>query len=219
MKAQYIKNVDLKQLRDLKSDFWKKIQPNILPMNPTPVAMQPTQAIRSEWESKPYGLVKEVSLSAAHNGRFVAFRLEWTDPNQDENRHDNSIFSDGAAVMLASVSGAPVTLMGAPGMPVNILYWRADEGEQGRNIVAEGIGTSRTVDQEMVVCTEQWANNTWQVIIARPLKIDTKEGIAQLSSGKEMAYGVVIWNGAGGERAGIKSYAAGGDQLVIGEAG
>ncbi len=34
-----------------------------------------------------------------------------------------------------------------------------------------------------------------------------------------MAYGVVIWNGAGGERAGIKSYAAGGDQLVIGEAG
>ncbi len=219
MKAEYIKNVDLKQLRDLKSSFWKKVQANKLPMNPTPVAMQPTQAIRSEWEDKPFGLVEEVSLSAAHNGRFIAFRLEWKDPNQDAKRNDNSIFSDGAAVMLASEPGAPITMMGAPGLPVNILYWRADEGETGRNIVAEGIGTSKTVDQEMVVCTEHWADNKWQLIIARPMKIETKESIAQLSPGEDMSYGVVIWNGAGGERAGIKSYTAGRDQLVVGEAG
>ena len=45
--------------------------------------------------------------------------------------------------------GAPLVSMGAPGAGVNAWYWRADEKDAGRNVVAEGIGTSRTLDQEL----------------------------------------------------------------------
>lgn len=215
MKAKLIENADLNNLLDLESDFWNDVQSNKLSMTPTPAAMQPTAAIRQEWKGKSYGRVKQVSLSAAHNGRFVAFRLQWSDPDEDLTVRDNNLFVDAAAVMLASVPGAPLLLMGTTGKPVNALYWRADEGKVGRNVVAEGIGTSKTVDQEMVVCNAQWLNGGWQLIITRPLQIKTDAAVVQFSPGLETSYAIVIWDGAGGERAGIKSYAVGRDKLVI----
>lgn len=215
MKAQLIKNADLKELLDLNSRFWKKVKPSQLTLDAAPLEMQPTAAIRDEWRDKPYGRVKNIKLSAAHNGVFIAFRLQWDDPEQDLTVRDNNLFVDAAAIMLASVPDAPILLMGAPGKPVNALYWRADEGKTGRNVVAEGIGTSRTVDTEMVVCNERWANKSWDLIMARPLQIKTDQAVTQLSPGQETSYGIAIWDGAGGERAGIKAYAVGRDKLVI----
>jgi DMSO reductase family type II enzyme heme b subunit len=215
MKVHHIKNVDLNDLLDLGAGFWSNIKPTRVSLEQTPVALQPTPAIRQEYENKRYGNVRSVGLCAAHNGRFVAFKMHWYDPDEDLEVGDNNRFVDAAAIMLGSVPAAPIAVMGVPGMPVNALYWRADERKKGRNVIAEGIGTSRTLDTEMVVCNERWEDKAWNLIMARPLLIETEESIAQLPLGYETPYGVAIWEGSGGERAGIKSFGLGVENLII----
>ena len=43
-----------------------------------------------------------------------------------------------------------IVTMGAPGAGVNAWYWRADENDGGRHVVAEGLGTTRTLDSGTV---------------------------------------------------------------------
>jgi hypothetical protein len=44
------------------------------------------------------------------------------------------------------------------------------------------------------------------VVIARALRVDTQEPIAQLEPGAETGFGVAVWDGNQGERAGIKAF-------------
>lgn len=69
--------------------------------------------------------IARVKVRALHDGDWVAFRLEWTDAARNELMGP-SIFSDAAAVQLprdrASNAGP---MMGHPGAPVRLLYWKA----------------------------------------------------------------------------------------------
>ena len=101
---------------------------------------------------------------------------------------------------------APSVTMGAPGTPVNAWYWRADEDGRGRHVVAEGLGTTRTVDLELVRGRGIWKEGRWQIVIARALQVSTQEPVAQLTPGETTGFGVAIWEGASSERAGLKSF-------------
>jgi DMSO reductase family type II enzyme heme b subunit len=96
--------------------------------------------------------------------------------------------------------------MGAPGAAVNAWYWRADESGTGRHLVAEGLGTTRTLDTDIVRGAGVWKGGRWRVVIARALRVATDAPVAQLEPGTTTGFGVAVWEGEHGERAGIKAF-------------
>ncbi|AMN47555.1 putative steroid C25 dehydrogenase (S25dC4) [Steroidobacter denitrificans] len=215
MRAIYTPELTLKDYLVIDHDCWGRANGVNLQMVETPIAMQPTDAIRAQWKGRKHGVVTQARLAALHNGTVLGFRLEWADASVDERIVDNDQFVDAAAIMLPSVPKAPILLMGQKGAPVNAWYWRADEGVDGRNIVSEGYGTTRTVTPKTVICNQQWRKGTWSVVITRALALKTSEPIAQMKPAEQLPYGVAIWEGGNQERAGIKSFALSIEDLIL----
>jgi hypothetical protein len=71
-------------------------------------------------------VLAELLVSALHDGKTVAFRLEWDDPEVDDLDGIRR-YHDAVAVQLPArqASSPPAITMGAPGFPVHILQWRA----------------------------------------------------------------------------------------------
>jgi DMSO reductase family type II enzyme heme b subunit len=206
MQVAYVADVGIEALLDPDGSAWKAARAERVQMMGTPLGLQPTPAIQVAWANKKIGAVERVDVAAVNDGSVLAFRLEWSDATEDRALDDTTAFPDAAAILLPSVAGAPLPTMGAPGMAVNAWYWRADEQGKGRHVVAEGLGTSRTLDTELVVGRGIWKGGGWRVVIARPLRINTTEPVAQLEPGQTTQYGVAIWEGSHGERAGIKAF-------------
>jgi DMSO reductase family type II enzyme heme b subunit len=193
-------------LLDPESSVWRGVRAERVRMIGTPSGMQPTAAIRAAWPDTRIGAIDRVALDVAHDGQHLAFRLEWADDTEDAALGDTVSFPDAAAVLLPAAKDAPLITMGAPGLPVNAWYWRADENGTGRQVVAEGIGTTRTVDRELVRGQGTWKDGRWRVVIARALRVQGAEAVAQLRPGELTGLGVAVWEGSRGERAGIKSF-------------
>ena len=119
---------------------------------------------------------------------------------------DTTSFPDGAAVLLPTSPAAPAITMGVPGIAVNAWYWRADEAEGGRHVVAEGLGTSRTLEAPRVRGRGVWKGGRWQVVLARSLRAESTEPLVQMEPGGTIGFGVAVWEGGHGERAGIKAF-------------
>jgi DMSO reductase family type II enzyme heme b subunit len=206
MKARYVAGRGLEGLLDPESSVWRGVRAERVRMIGTPSGMQPTAAIRAAWPDTRIGAIDRVALDVAHDGQHLAFRLEWADDTEDAALGDTVSFPDAAAVLLPAAKDAPLITMGAPGLPVNAWYWRADENGTGRQVVAEGIGTTRTVDRELVRGQGTWKDGRWRVVIARALRVQGAEAVAQLRPGELTGLGVAVWEGSRGERAGIKSF-------------
>ncbi len=204
MRASYLAGVGIEELLDPHAGAWKKQAREHLKLEGTPLGLQPTGAIRAAWAGKTIGAVGGVDLAALHEGRHLALRLEWADPSESRTVDDNDRFADAAAVAFPVAEGAPLVTMGAPGQAVNAWYWRAD-GEGGRDVVAEGLGTSRTLGGERVRARGSWQSGRWHVVIARALRSEGTEPVVQLSPGGSIGFGVAVWEGGNGERAGIKA--------------
>jgi DMSO reductase family type II enzyme heme b subunit len=205
MRVPYVSGLQVQALLDPDAAPWKQTRPETVKLTGTPLGLQPTPAILVSWANRKIGAVEQATVAAVHDGQTLAFRIEWSDPTEDREILDTTAFPDAAAIVLPSAAPAPMITMGAPGLAVNAWYWRADE-QTGRQVVAEGIGTSRTLDQELVAARGVWKGGRWRVVIARALRVQTNEPVAQLASGETTRYGVAIWEGSQGERAGIKAF-------------
>ena len=214
MDAPFIQ-ADLDALLDPEGPPWRKLRSASLALTGTPLGLQPTGAIRVAWTGKRIGAVDRVAVAAVHQGEFLAFRLEWRDPTESRAILDTPSFPDAAAVLLPSTPGSSAVTMGAPGAAVNAWYWRADE-EHGRHVVAEGIGSSRTLDLELVRGRGTWKEGSWRVVIARSLRVAGAEPVAQLAPGARTGFAVAVWEGSNGERAGIKAFSGDWRELRLG---
>jgi DMSO reductase family type II enzyme heme b subunit len=206
MQAPFVANVPIEFLLDPDADPWRKVQAEPLAMIGTPLGLQPTAAIRVAWQNRRIGAVQRVAARALHNGEVLAFRLEWDDASENRELGDTNVFPDAAAVLFPATDAAPLLTMGAPGAAVNAWYWRADDDGGGRQVLAEGIGSSRTVDQKLVRSHGLWKEGRWHVVVARALRVDGTEPYAQLTPGQSTRFGVAVWEGSNGERGGIKSF-------------
>ncbi|MBW2240589.1 MAG: hypothetical protein JRH01_01265 [Deltaproteobacteria bacterium] len=205
MRARTISSTEFDRLMDPSAATWKQAGAERVKLEGSPLGMQPTALIRAAWQDRKIGAIDRVQIAALHDGERLAFRLEWSDPTENRGNADNVDFPDGVAVLLPAVQGAPIVTMGAPGNAVNAWYWRADDDTNVRHVVAEGIGTSRTVSVEAGLARGAWKEGRWQVVIARALRVETVDPVAQLQAGETTGIGVAIWDGGSGERAGIKS--------------
>ena len=213
MKVQYVPRVDVEAALDPAGSLWSGVRAESVKLMGTPVGLQPTEMIRSAWMDKKIGAVEGVSVSAVHDGAVLAFRLEWSDASEDREVGDTTAFPDAAAVLLPSAAGAPLMTMGIEGLAVNAWYWRADEDGRGRQVVSEGLGTTRTVDYELVKGRGVWREGRWRAVITRALKVSSAEPVTQLAPGQQTGFGVSVWEGSAGERAGIKAFS--GDWLDL----
>lgn len=205
MRVRTIPSTEFDRLFDPSSAGWKRAVSEPMKLEGVPLGMQPTALIRAAWQDRKIGAIDRVRISALHDGERLAFRLEWNDPTENRGAGDNVDFPDAVAVLLPAVPNAPLVTMGAPGNAVNAWYWRADDETGVRHVVAEGIGTSRTVGVEAGLARGAWKEGRWQVVIARALRVETADPVAQLQPGETTGIGVAVWDGGSGERAGIKS--------------
>ena len=212
MKARYVAN--LETLFDPDAPAWRGASAESVQLMGTPIGLQPTAAVRASWMDKAIGNIDRVGVRAAHDGRTLAFRLEWSDPTENREISDNTSFPDAAAVLRPAAAESLVMTMGAPGAAVNAWYWRADDSH-GRHVVAEGLGTSRTLDLDLVKVQSQWKGGRWRVVIARAMQVKAAAQVAQLKPGEKIGFAVAIWEGAHSERAGIKAFSGDWRELRI----
>lgn len=205
MQASYVSERNLDALLDPTAAVWRNAPRVDLSLMGTPLGLQPTGAIKASWADKTIGAVKGVNVGALTDGQNLLFRLEWSDPTENRAITDNNKFVDGAAILFPTVPDAPLVLMGAKGAPVNVWYWRADEAA-GSHIVAEGFGTTRIIDRDRVRTRAAWSDGRWQVVLARALKVDSPEPVANVQSGAPAQFAIAVWDGANSERAGIKAF-------------
>jgi DMSO reductase family type II enzyme heme b subunit len=215
MQVRFVAPTSLEELLQPEAPPWRAVRAERIALTGTPVGLQPTAAVRVAWTYRKVGAIGEVHVAALCDGQRLAFRLEWADPTENREIVETTAFPDGAAVLFPVVKGAPVVTMGAPGQAVNAWYWRADEDGAGREIVAEGIGTSRTADVDLVKGHGVWKDGRWRVVITRALRADAGEPVAQLAAGETTGFAVAIWDGGSGERAGIKSFSGDWRELAL----
>ncbi|MBI4596337.1 MAG: hypothetical protein HY730_08185 [Candidatus Tectomicrobia bacterium] len=106
------------------SNLWGRVLPIGIPLTAQ------VMAIPRNYEPS----VKEISLRALHNGKEVAFLMEWKDSTKDF-MIDVDKFTDAAALQFpsAEVKGKPHFAMGDKDARVNIWHWKAMWQESPEN--------------------------------------------------------------------------------------
>jgi DMSO reductase family type II enzyme heme b subunit len=193
---------------------WSKVPAEEISLASIPLSRQPSRYVRTAWAGKPVGAVRFLKVQVTHNGKDIAFRLEWADETENKDHGDGSVFPDAAGVLFPLKKDAPLESMGSAEAPVNAWYWRANlpEGE-GQNLIAAGAGTIQETAKSFAQTRARWADGRWQVVLARPLTING-DGV-KLSPKKSTKVAFAVWEGSSQERAGLKSFSRSWRELEI----
>lgn len=165
-----------------------------------PTAIQPGGYIAKAYadRSEPVTPTAQVSVDTSHGFVIeVAWRCTYAMIDASDNPKQ---FIDGCALLVPDHPDAPWITMGAPGMPVAGVLWRADKPEPYA-IRAEGLGSvQRSAPPKNWKAEAVYGDGAWRVKFTLPQW-------APLAAHKQFA--VAIWQGAQSERAGLKSVSEG----------
>ncbi len=95
---------------------WSKASPVEVPLTPQ-AGIPPALFVAS---------ITTMQVRSMNDGRWIAFRLEWSDETQNELTVSPDKFRDAAAIQLPVNQGVPGVCMGVRGQPVNLWHWKAD---------------------------------------------------------------------------------------------
>lgn len=173
--------------------------------------------LKAQYLSLPYGggSIQAVTIKAIHNGRELAFLLEWLDPTKDATMDGLDSFRDAAALMFPlDPQNPPQPLMGQRYMGeksalVNIWQFKADWNEEGRrspveDLNAAGPGTLTTQDRQDVWGKGLHRGGRWKVLFLRSLKTEDEDD-AQFWPGLKTWMNFAVWDGSHQDHAGQKS--------------
>lgn len=195
------------RLLDPLAPEWNSIPGEALKMDATPLANQPSEYIKASRNEKEIGKVRNLMVQAVHNGTDIFFRLSWEDADQNVEVTENNMFPDGCGILMPLKGGdPPIDEMGSKDYPVNAWFWRADLKDQPHNTTAQGLGTTTFSKTCAIKTKSTWGNGAWAVVFARPLAVPLPEENTQLAAGNAVKVGFAVWEGANGERAGVKSF-------------
>jgi steroid C-25 hydroxylase gamma subunit len=202
--------IDLKTLDDPDAAAWSGADGASVELAPTPLALQPSAYLAKTERARPVGRVKQVRVRSLHDGSQIAFHLEWEDAAREDTIADNDAFPDAAALLFPLREDAPLMTMGSEEKPVAAWHWRADRPEHARCNVAQGLGTTRVVDEGSVATTASWREGRWRLVFRRPLRVPGAENeVIQIEVGDTLQVAFGVWEGGNGERGGLKSFSPG----------
>jgi DMSO reductase family type II enzyme heme b subunit len=183
--------------------LWGDAMAEKIALVPAPVVMQPSKYIQGKWKDGDFGRTAEVSCKAVHNGKDIAFRLEWAAATPKQSRDENTDFPDAAALLFPLTKNASL-IMGSENGPVNIWYWRADRPQAAKSNIATGIGTSQVVEEKAIACAARHKDGRWSVVLTRAMTAG--ENAARFSAGSKVNIAFAVWEGANSERGGLKAF-------------
>jgi DMSO reductase family type II enzyme heme b subunit len=189
---------------------WNNAEPLKLNLLPTPLGRQPSEYLKYAQDPTRVGRIHEIEVRGCHNNSEIFFHLFWKDEHPDTTMTEEHPFVDGAGIIMPMDSKAPHTIMvtmGSPAYPINVWYWRADEPEKPRNVVAKGLGTTVTSKKSFLFSKANWANEWWKVVVGRTFALpEQKDEAVQLKPGLSSLVSFAVWDGGNRERAGIKAF-------------
>ncbi len=167
-----------------------------------PIAMQPGGYVPKAYAGRDAAVVTpELELEVAKPPGSWRLRLRWRCPEPVRDvSGDPSLFPDAAALFAPQHDDSPWVSMGAPGMGVDGVLWRADR-ESLYVIAAHGLGSMKRDH-----APQGWRfsagheDGFWQLEFTLP-------GWATLDGSGRIA--AAIWRGSAQDRGGLKSVTPG----------
>jgi hypothetical protein len=204
---------------------WAKISPMTLPLSGQIIT-------RPVW---PEPTARALTVRAIHNGKELAFLLEWQD-NTKNDRLTPGTFRDGVAIGLPLGDAPAFFCMGQLDHYINIWHWKADwqsdvdrraarspdkqrEGVRTfeviprrvssvEDLIGGGFSTLTTKEKQGRVQGKAiWKDGVWHVVMRRPLESEEQENEAKLIPGRVQTVSFAVWNGENKERNGQKAVA------------
>ncbi len=162
-----------------------------------PTGLQPGGYILQAYADRTEPSTPAADLEVTRDGATWRVTLSWECPNPVRDLSgDTTLFVDAAALLAPVTANAPWITMGAAGMPVEAVLWRADR-EVLLRIKAEGLGsTERSDAPEGWAVESNWDAGRWTVTFLL-------ESWPSLEAFDQMM--IAVWRGEGGNRGGLKS--------------
>lgn len=197
------------RLADPADKAWQGAPAEPVPLAPAPAGAQPSPYVRAAWASAREGAPSQVEVSAARSATGDLFiRLQWDDPDEDR-AHAEYRFPDAAAVMFPADADAPLADMGSPEHPVRLWYWRPDLEGECESLTATGLGTVERNGGRGLSARSTHESGRWTVVFHQdPSAASSGAGGQSGQSGQTVPptkVAFAVWEGAAGERAGLKS--------------
>lgn len=196
----------LRNTNDPDDVIWDRLTEYRVLMSPAP-AVHESVELRVDYEAEPI----PVYLQLARTSERFYVRMRWRDDSKDTQTRVNR-FRDGAAIQFSLGDDETSYLMGTgPEEPVNIWYWRPDDGSV-TNLAAGGPGSTTVLDTQPVSGAALYQENSgdpneWVVVMSRPIEADGQHNASFARDRIPMAF--AIWQGADGQRDGYKSVSDG----------
>ncbi len=205
---------------------WKNVAPMTLPLSGQVIT-------RPVW---PEPTARALVVRSVHNGKDIAFLLEWQD-NTKNDRLTPGTFRDGVAIGLPLGDAPAFFCMGQLDHYINIWHWKADwqsdidrrsarQSEKKKeggvrtfeviprrissveDLIGGGFSTLTTKERQgRVQGHAYWKDGVWHVVMRRPLASEEQENEAKLIPGRVQTVSFAVWNGENKERNGQKAVA------------
>jgi DMSO reductase family type II enzyme heme b subunit len=166
---------------DPNAAVWSSAAPATFPMSP-----------QVHWPDRIQEVtVQDVIVRALHDGKQVAFLLEYADPTQDQ---------DDAAALEFMVGdkkahfahGQP--MLQVEGGPVNIWFWKNKENK-AVDMTAKGFGTLKPQSHQDVHAKGEYSNGRWKIVFSRPLVTEHPDEDRQVTPGEFINIAFAVWDG------------------------
>lgn len=185
---------------------WAAAQSVEVPLEPTPLAAQPSAYVQAAWADRNHGVTPSARVAAALAGGVLRLRVRWKAPDPRPAITDNNVYADGCAVMFPlDGKRAELQTMGDAARPIQAWHWRAG-APIPFVVTATGLGTTARQPAPHGVAVEAaWAGGEWTVVFSRA---QAGAGVP-LRGGTSTPLALAIWQGAAEERAGLASHTPG----------
>jgi complex iron-sulfur molybdoenzyme family reductase subunit gamma len=177
-------------------------KPKTIELVAAPVGMQPGGYLAKAYAGRDKApITPHLMLEVARPPGSWRIRLRWPCPEPVRDvSSDPALFPDAAALFAPQQEDSPWVTMGAPGMGVDGVLWRADS-ENLRLISAEGLGSMKRDDAPSAWrFAAQHEQGEWQLELTLP-------GWATLDGSGRIA--AAVWRGSAQDRGGLKSVTPG----------
>lgn len=203
------------ELLKLDSPEWAKAKEYSIETATTPLANQPSPYIKATRDEKELGKVSKINIKTLHNGKEIFFLVKWKSEEANLSIGDLNTFPDGVSLLfpMKDDKDCPIKEMGTADSPTNSWYWRADFENKPKNQIAEGLSTSLYTDESSIFANSNWADGEWTVVIGR--SFEAAENSIKLAPGAKKSIGIAAWEGAAGERGGVKAFSKEWRDLVL----